>query len=174
MSGTLSSMLAGIAGSLPGLQSFLMILVYFVGLGMVGAGLYRFAVARDGVATDAFSAAAALGMVLAGSALVAFDAVIPAVSATLFAAAGATSPMLAYTTVGGSLTDEIYQVAVDVIQLLGLASVARGIYLLGHAMGGDPRENAFWRGVTHVFGGALAINIIQFAQVLSNTLGISF
>lgn len=53
------------------------------------------------------------------------------------------------------------------IQLIGYVAFFRGILLLNQA--GLGKNEAMGKGLTHLFGGAMAINIRVFAQVLGNT-----
>jgi uncharacterized membrane protein HdeD (DUF308 family) len=59
-----------------------------------------------------------------------------------------------------------------VVQFIGTIAFIRGLILLSHAGGGHGQQGAFGRGVTHVIGGILCINIYGFIQVILMTIGV--
>ncbi len=58
-----------------------------------------------------------------------------------------------------------------VIQFIGTIAFIRGLVLLSH-MGGSGQQQSFAKGITHIIGGILCINIYQFVQVILMTIGI--
>lgn len=59
-----------------------------------------------------------------------------------------------------------------IVQLVGTISFIRGLVILSHLGGHGGQPGTFGRGMTHIIGGILAINIYQFVQVILNTLSI--
>ena len=68
----------------------------------------------------------------------------------------------------------LYKDCFMVIQLFGTIAFIRGLVILsrvgGHGGGG---HDSLGKGLTHIIGGILCINIYQFVQVILNTMGIS-
>jgi len=60
-----------------------------------------------------------------------------------------------------------------IIQLVGTIAFIRGLVLLTHVGGQQSQQGTFARGITHIIGGILCINIYQFVQVIAATFGIS-
>lgn len=58
-----------------------------------------------------------------------------------------------------------------VIQFIGTIAFIRGLVILSH-VGSQSHGNSFAKGITHVIGGILCINIYQFVQVVLATIGI--
>jgi intracellular multiplication protein IcmC len=58
-----------------------------------------------------------------------------------------------------------------VIQFIGTIAFIRGLVILSH-VGGQGSHGSFGKGLTHVIGGILCINIYQFVQVVMMTVGI--
>ena len=59
-----------------------------------------------------------------------------------------------------------------VVQLIGVIAFIRGLILLTHLGGHGGQPGTFAKGMTHIIGGILCINIYQFVQVVMVTLGI--
>lgn len=59
-----------------------------------------------------------------------------------------------------------------VVQLFGTIAFVRGLVILSHTGGQGGGQGQFGKGVTHVIGGILCINIYQFVKVILFTLGI--
>jgi intracellular multiplication protein IcmC len=59
-----------------------------------------------------------------------------------------------------------------VIQLFGVLAFIRGLILLSHLGGHGGQPGTFAKGMTHIIGGILCINMYQFVQVVMVTLGI--
>lgn len=72
----------------------------------------------------------------------------------------------------GAQWAQLYSAVFLVIQLLGTIAFIRGLLILSHLGGGHSQQGAFGRGLTHIIGGIFCINIYQFVQVITTTLGI--
>lgn len=59
-----------------------------------------------------------------------------------------------------------------VVQFIGVVAFIRGLIILSHLGGHGGHQGSLGRGLTHVIGGILCINIYQFLQVVLNTIGI--
>lgn len=59
------------------------------------------------------------------------------------------------------------------VQLFGTIAFIRGLLILSHlANQGGGGQNSLGRGLTHIFGGILCINMYQFVKVVTNTIGV--
>jgi intracellular multiplication protein IcmC len=75
---------------------------------------------------------------------------------------------------GGSVwTDQGLKAVLGIVQIVGLIAFIRGLIYIARAgdQGGQPGQMS--RGLTHIIGGILAINIVGVKEVLWNTLGFS-
>ncbi|MBX3708602.1 MAG: hypothetical protein KIT56_01575 [Gammaproteobacteria bacterium] len=59
-----------------------------------------------------------------------------------------------------------------IVQFVGVVAFIRGLLMLSHLGGHGGQQNTS-RGITHIIGGILCINIYQFVQVILATVGIS-
>jgi hypothetical protein len=59
-----------------------------------------------------------------------------------------------------------------IIQFIGVLAFIRGLVLLKDIGGHGGQQSSFAKGLTHIVGGILCINIYQFVQVILITLGI--
>jgi intracellular multiplication protein IcmC len=59
-----------------------------------------------------------------------------------------------------------------IVQLVGVIAFIRGLILLTHLGGHGGQQGTFGKGITHIIGGILCINIYQFVQVVMVTLGL--
>lgn len=60
------------------------------------------------------------------------------------------------------------------LQLIGVIAFVRGWVLLARSQGQGAQPGGMGKGLTHVFGGVLLMNIVGTLDVVYNTLGISF
>ena len=152
----------------PLLQTAIILLGYLIGLGVLIWGLFKLAAS----ANRGDGGLRAWGLIAAGAAMLNVPGVIQSVTLTLFGS-GSPSTQLSYLSVSGDAMTICYETAVDIIEMLGWAAALRGLFCLGLSASADPSRGYFWKGITHLVGGALAVNIVAFVQVLAATLGIS-
>ncbi len=57
-----------------------------------------------------------------------------------------------------------------IIQVIGLAAFIRGMILIARGSGSGQQPGSTGKGLMHVFGGILAINIIKTLEIINNTL----
>jgi len=57
-----------------------------------------------------------------------------------------------------------------IIQVIGLAAFIRGMILIARGSGSGQQPGSTGKGLMHVFGGILAINIIKTIEIINNTL----
>jgi hypothetical protein len=75
------------------------------------------------------------------------------------------------------LPDTSWQVAQDTliifVQFIGLVAVVRGLLHMYKAAHGQSQQNSFTKGIIHLIGGVLSLNIIQTKDILYSTLGLT-
>ncbi|MCD6044916.1 MAG: type secretion protein IcmC [Gammaproteobacteria bacterium] len=98
---------------------------------------------------------------------------LPSTLQTLLATVYGTDAITGYT----HLPDTSWQVAQDTliifVQFVGLVAVVRGLLHLHKAANGQSQQNGFAKGIIHLVGGVLALNIIQAKDILYSTLGLT-
>jgi intracellular multiplication protein IcmC len=67
---------------------------------------------------------------------------------------------------------QFYNTCYLVVQFFGVIAFIRGLVILTHLGGHGGQQGSFGRGMTHIIGGILCINIYQFVHVIMITLGI--
>ncbi len=67
---------------------------------------------------------------------------------------------------------EFINVVFIIVQLVGVIAFIRGLNILSHLGGHGGHQGTFAKGLTHIIGGVLCINIYQFVQVIMVTLGL--
>lgn len=68
--------------------------------------------------------------------------------------------------------EQFINVCFLVVQFIGTIAFIRGLIILSHTGEGHGQQGEFGRGITHVIGGILCINIYQFIQVILMTIGV--
>jgi uncharacterized membrane protein HdeD (DUF308 family) len=58
------------------------------------------------------------------------------------------------------------------IQFIGLVAIVRGLFHLHKSANGQSQQNGFAKGVVHLIGGVLSMNIIEAKNILYATLGL--
>lgn len=98
---------------------------------------------------------------------------LPSTLQTLLTTVYGTDAITGYT----HLPDTSWQVASDTliifVQFVGLVAVVRGLLHLRKAADGQSQQNGFAKGIIHLVGGVLALNIIQAKDILYSTLGLT-
>ena len=67
---------------------------------------------------------------------------------------------------------DVIKAAIQVVQLVGVITFIRGLILLSHLSGGHGQQGTMGKGMAHIIGGVMCINIYQFWQMIKATLGI--
>lgn len=69
---------------------------------------------------------------------------------------------------------EFINVCFTIVQLIGTIAFIRGLVLISHLGTGSGQHGTLSKGMTHIIGGILCINIYEFIKVITTTLGIDF
>ena len=119
---------------------------------------------------------------IAGGALISYNEFVRAFSATLFdssltgfASQTKTTAVLAYEDTLGGSADHVYTVISAVLKfmiMIGLISFVRGIFIIRTVAEGGGKASLM-AGMTHIIGGALAINLGPLLNAVQATLGLT-
>jgi intracellular multiplication protein IcmC len=69
---------------------------------------------------------------------------------------------------------DFINVCFTIVQLVGTIAFIRGLVLISHLGTGSGQHGTMSKGMTHIIGGILCINIYEFIKVITATLGIDF
>ena len=115
---------------------------------------------------------------VAGGALLSFSPMVAAFTMSLFGTTTtATIPTLTY--VAGLDGDEqkhitsVISAMIQFVLLLGLVSFLRGIFIIRSVSEGGGQHGSMMSGMTHLIGGALAVNLGPFIKVVETTLNLT-
>ncbi len=111
-----------------------------------------------------------------GAALMSYNSILAAASSTLFAVPiTATDATLSYTVgMGGDEVAAAHTVVSSIIQFMivvGLISFVRGLFIVRKVAEGD-QQASIMAGMTHIIGGAAAVNLGPLINAVQQTLGI--
>ena len=169
-----STIFSNIGDQINPIKNFLIFLCYVIGLGLCLAAVMK--LKKYGTRTAFMH----VEMSMVGPFLQFFIGVglfympnfISALNVTLFA-----SSEIAATIMGYSTSSEDFQTYVipilGVIQIIGIISFIRGWAMLAKATNPGQQPGAISKGITHIVGGILAVNIYTFIDVIYQTLGLS-
>ena len=155
------------------IKNFLIVLCYVVGVGLSIAAVMK--LKKYGTRTAFMS----VEMSMVGPFLQFFIGVglfympyfISAINLTIFTSSGVQNE-LGYSVTGVDYNTYIEPV-LGIIQIIGIIAFMRGWLLLAKATNPGQQPGAISKGVTHIVGGILAVNIRTFITVIYQTLGLS-
>lgn len=144
---------------------------YFLGVAFLIHSLFKFKAHSENPHQHPLHSA--LIVFLVGAALVGFMSAIGSVEDTLGFSHGSGSPLAADYGGGGGGNSAMLAAVFAFVSLVGYIAFLRG-WLLIKKMG-DGREggDALFRGITHILGGVAAIHVVDVAQMLGITFGLS-
>lgn len=166
------SILQNLASSYPALWKMLTAAAYVLGWGLVLKAVYAlkaYGESRTMMSSNT-SIKGPMAYFFAGAMLIFTPAAFTMINMTFFG----TPNIMSYTGGGVAQLSQTSVLAVlGVVQIVGLLAFIRGwMYLskAGDHSGGQP---VMGKALTHIFGGALAINVVQIKDVIWNTFGFS-
>ena len=113
-------------------------------------------------------------MYLAAVGLWSLSTTMSTISSTMGASGGlgqSTSPLAAGLAAGSGGSAAVIGAVLTFVQLVGLIAFIRGVWLLkAH---GENKDGALGKALTHLFGGAAAMNISWTVGVLASTFGVT-
>ena len=82
------------------------------------------------------------------------------------------SNVVSYVADSGDLFAPIKEGAVAIVRVIGYISLVRGLVILSKSVEQGTQQGTFSKGITHVIGGILAINVVGTIRIIGNSLGI--
>lgn len=168
------TMLTNITDQIPEFTKLVTGAFYLMGMALTFKALYHLKVygeARTMMSVQS-SLRTPLTYLFVGTGMIYSPSFIQSANATLFGADSflAYEEWTGYTNYGGTMMNSVFYV----VQFIGLVSFFRGWVLMTHTAGQSAQPGAFGKAMTHIIGGILCMNIVLFANILQNTLGVSF
>lgn len=78
-----------------------------------------------------------------------------------------------YQTKGGDPFGPAKDGAIAIVRVVGYVSFVRGLIMLSHSADQGSQQGGMGKGIMHLIGGILAINVVGTINIISNTLGFS-
>ena len=85
---------------------------------------------------------------------------------------GNDSGIMGYQAENGDVFGHLKGGVIAVVQVIGYISLVKGLVILSKSAEQGSQQDTFSKGITHVIGGILAINIVGTIGAISSTLGI--
>ncbi|MHC8441411.1 MAG: hypothetical protein ACYYK0_04365 [Candidatus Eutrophobiaceae bacterium] len=161
-------MLRNLSEAFPALQNLIFVSAWVFGLFLVGRGLMELLI-RHRQGRRILSSVACM---IAGSLLLSIAETMEVLTASLFVDE---DPRRIFSVVPHSdlPSRALMHTVLDFLALLGWIAGVRGLWWIANA--GDHRaQNQVAKGISHLFGGVLLINLTPFAQAIGVQLGIEF
>ncbi len=164
------TMLLTLDESFPNLMRMTAGLSYLFGFGIMTKAVWELKKYGMGVSTTAQNDLRPTIMELCVGVALVF---LPSTLKTLLATVYGTDAITGYK----HLPDSSWQVASDTliifVAFIGLVAVVRGLLHLHKASSGQSQQNGFAKGIIHLVGGVLSLNIVQAKNILYSTLGLT-
>lgn len=166
----LSLWLFNIAAQVPEVLRVVVAVGYIAGIWFVVAGISKFKMCAQGTTmmSQHYAISGPLVYLFVGVALIYFAGFIRIGSTTVFGQGSA----IAYqaTAPGNGTFTSVFVPIVTIIRLMGYIAFMRGFFILARLGGQSAQQGTLGKGLVHIFGGILAINIEATYIVLMNSL----
>ena len=157
------------------IKNFLIILCYVIGVGMSVAAVMK--LKKYGTRTAfmhvEMSMVGPFLQFFVGVGLFYMPYFISSLNLTLFNTDAIASSILSWTATSSDDFETYVIPILGVIQIIGIISFIRGWVMLAKATNPGQQPGAISKGITHVIGGILAVNIYTFIEVVYQTLGLN-
>ncbi|MBY0544695.1 MAG: hypothetical protein K2Q14_04010 [Gammaproteobacteria bacterium] len=167
-----AQMLENIDAQLPYFYSAVSGFAYLCGLFFMIAGIHAFKEFGNGAMSgNKLAMKEPLAYIIIGAMLI----YLPTAKDVFLTTVYGTATVSAYVGYGVSDTfNEMGKVIVDIVQFVGFIAFVRGLMMMHKVGVGQTQQGAsFNKGLTHLIGGVIAMNIVAFGHIISTTLGIS-
>jgi len=164
------SMLVNLSRSYPDLWRLLTATAYILGFAMALRALFYlkvYGVMRTMTSSQS-SIKTPVALLFASTMLIASPTAFNVVNMTFF---GTASPLSYTGGAVGSFSQSSMIAVIGVVQIIGLIAFIKGWLLVARAGEGQGQPGAIGKALTHIVGGAFAINIVQLKDVVWNTFG---
>lgn len=171
---TLTVMLTNIAKQIPYLYQLITVIAYIAGFFCIFRGIYELKQYGHGMSMMSVqhSLKGPVLMLMFGAALI----FLPEAARTMLITVFGNNDVLGYPSSGTA--DPSFNlmgtVLVRIVQFVGTVAFIRGLLLMYRMGQGQAQPGTMSKGVTHLIGGVLAMNVIGTANVLGSTLGVSW
>lgn len=167
------TMLENINAQLPYLYSLISGGCYLFGIAVFIRGISKLKEVADNSASRAqrSSLTEPLANMILGVALI----YLPSTMDTMLITVYGTSSITPYSGYGpaGSSFNEMAQVIINIVQFVGFIAFVRGLILFYRLGMGQAQQGTFNKGFTHLIGGIIAMNVVEFINIIGTTLGIT-
>lgn len=169
-----SQMLVNLSGNIPELMKLATAIMYVLGMYIIIISLagMRNAPTLQSAGQGQTSMWTLWKHVFVGAALIYFPSLVHVGNASLFS----TPLPYAYVTDTSDPYSSLYNSVFMVIQLVGVIAVGKGVYELGFGQGQkteNGHQGGFQKGLMHMIGGIMCINLPAALHMILSTLGIS-
>ncbi len=167
------TMLANLSRSFPALTLMATALCYVIGMGLAIRAIYYLKVygeLRTMMSTQS-SLKVPMTYIVTSAVFLFLPTAFQTMTMTLFG----TSSMLGWENANTSINPIVLKAIGGFVQLLGFVAFIRGwLILVANAQSPGGGGASFGKGLTHIIGGLLLVNIFGVANVIWNTFGLSF
>jgi len=175
---SLDMAIQNLSQSFGSIQKLIVAMSYVIGLGMTvkGVMMYRIFANQSMSSAQRGEFAGPLVWIIIGCLLVYFPSTLDSSLSTVFGTSnlGDANELIAYSSIS---TVEKWQAISDVIikyvKLVGLIAFVRGWVILSKMGHSGAQPGSISKGVIHVIGGVLLINIVDTINILATTFGYS-
>ncbi|MCS5708313.1 hypothetical protein CC99x_005280 [Candidatus Berkiella cookevillensis] len=160
------------------LKALIVALSYVLGVGMVVRGLMMYRQLANVTMSSAQRGELAGPMVwiIVGVILVYFPRTLESSLTTVFATGdtAAASELIGYVTISGvERWREISEIIVNYMKLIGYIAFLRGWIILSKMGHSGSQPGSIGKGIVHIVGGVLLINVIDTVNLLARTFGLT-
>ncbi|OAI48680.1 hypothetical protein AYO45_04550 [Gammaproteobacteria bacterium SCGC AG-212-F23] len=165
------TMIKNITAAVPNLILFTTALGYVLGMFMVFQGIMKLKQYGEQrtMMSSQYELKGPLMYIFVGAALLYLPSSLQTATSTFW---GNTSP-LEYVPASGDAWSSLIQDCFMIIQLIGYVAFIRGLMILAKVGSHGGHQDSFGKAMAHIIGGTLCINMYQFIQTISNTLGLA-
>lgn len=167
-------MLTNLKGAFGSLKALIAAIAYVAGISLIFRGLAMFRSFGHQSMAEQPEIAGPMVYIIVGAILIYLPSNIDVNLNTIFGSTelGAATELLSYAPDANNQTlVDFLTVIVNYLQLLGLIAFVRGWLILAKMGQRGEQPGAFTKGVLHVIGGVLLINLVGTIQILANTFG---
>lgn len=170
--------MANLAKNLPNVVKLIVAIAYVMGIWFIYSGFYTLKIygdMRTMMATQGAGFGGPAIKILIGAALMMMPGMVHIAINSLWSVGNEAVTIVEYPTVGTGWQgwEPAIRGVIEVIRVLGYISFVRGFHMLGKATKQSAQPGMYGKGMMHVFGGVLAINIVGTIDIIRNSFGIS-
>jgi intracellular multiplication protein IcmC len=175
MNNNLQSMLINLSAAYPSITRLIFAMAFLMGLSMTVSALYKLKVygeMRTMMASQT-NLKEPMMMLLVAAVFMYLPSALDSMLISTYGTSLDQLKPLAYITNDASEFQQGYVALLGLIRIVGLISFIRGWHLIASASQQGRAGQGFGKGLTHILGGLLALNIVGTKEILWNTFGFS-